>query len=279
MFTIGDFATFTAVSVPALRLWDRLGLLTPAQVDSRTGYRRYRAEQAIVVQRIVALKALGFTLAQIGPLLHTVPSRDELRGMLALRRAEAEAEQQRASERLAAIEARLLILERSSLMNHPHDVVRKTAPAVRLAAIDRHLDASDESPDRLFAAFGELFGDLAARLAAARVTPIGPAWSLYERSDETGLVIRAALPVAVATMDAPVRILDRPELSVASTMHTGDVQHMGVAYAAVMEWMEANSLVPAGGAAEISLVWDPDNPEANVTELQLPIAPPTETED
>jgi hypothetical protein len=33
MFTIGDFATFTAVSVPALRLWDRLGLLVPASVD------------------------------------------------------------------------------------------------------------------------------------------------------------------------------------------------------------------------------------------------------
>lgn len=67
MFTIGDFATFTHVSVPALRLWDRQGLLVPARVDPDTGYRYYRAEQAAVVHRIAAFKDLGFTLAQIGP--------------------------------------------------------------------------------------------------------------------------------------------------------------------------------------------------------------------
>ena len=66
MFTIGDFATFTQVSIPALRLWDRRRILIPARVDPATGYRYYSAEQAALVQRIVALKEFGFTLAQIG---------------------------------------------------------------------------------------------------------------------------------------------------------------------------------------------------------------------
>lgn len=61
MFAIGDFATFTQVSVPALRLWDRLGVLEPARVDPRTGYRYYRADQALRVQQVVALRGLGFT--------------------------------------------------------------------------------------------------------------------------------------------------------------------------------------------------------------------------
>lgn len=274
MFTIGDFATFTHVSVAALRLWDSRGLLRPAHVDERTGYRYYRAEQVTAVQRIEAYKQLGFTLAQVGDLLLDPPSADQLAGMLALRRAEAMAEQERTARRLAAIEARLRILERSDLMSPSYDITRTTAPAVHLAAIARHLDANDDEPDRLFMAFGELFGELAERLAIAGVTPIGPAWSLYERSDDSGITIHAALPVApgATVSDGVVEIIDRPDTDVVSTVHLGDVAQMGAAYAALMEWLEANGLSPAGGSAEISLVWQPDNPTANVTELQLAIA-------
>lgn len=69
MFTIGDFATFTQVSIPALRLWDRRRILIPARADPSTGYRYYSAEQAALVQRMVALKEFGFTLAQIGSII------------------------------------------------------------------------------------------------------------------------------------------------------------------------------------------------------------------
>lgn len=274
MFTIGDFATFTHVTVAALRLWDARGLLRPAHVDARTGYRYYRADQVVVVQRIEAYKQLGFTLAQVSALLEQPPSDEQLAGMLALRRAEAEAEQQRTAQRLAAIEARLRILERTDTVSTSYDITRTTAPAVRLAAIARHLDARDDEPDRLYRAFGEMFQDLAQRLGALGVVPIGPAWSLYERSDDAGIVIHAALPIppGVAVEDGTVVALDRPATDVVSTVHLGDVADMGAAYAALMTWLEAHALAPAGGSAEISLVWDPENPAANVTELQLAIA-------
>ncbi|GGZ95537.1 hypothetical protein GCM10010344_74530 [Streptomyces bluensis] len=41
LLTIGAFAARTRLSAKALRLYDRLGLLTPAYVDDVSGY-RYR---------------------------------------------------------------------------------------------------------------------------------------------------------------------------------------------------------------------------------------------
>lgn len=275
MFTIGDFATFTQVSVPALRLWDRRGILVPARVDPDTGYRYYRAEQAVVVQRILALKELGFTLGQIGPILADPPSTEAIAGMLAIRRAEAERDRRQAEERILAIEATLRTLDRSPDMHTAYDIVRKISPAVRLASTSQRLGSDADDPQRLFAAFGQLFGDLSAALDAEGVAPIGPAWSLYDRSDDAGIVVHAALPISPdATITTPgVVVVDRPELDVASTIHVGDVAEMATAYAAIMEWLEARSLPPSGGSAEISLVWDPEHPERNVTELHLAIQP------
>jgi DNA-binding transcriptional MerR regulator len=41
LLNIGAFALATGLSIPALRRYDEIGLLKPAQVDSDTGYRRY----------------------------------------------------------------------------------------------------------------------------------------------------------------------------------------------------------------------------------------------
>jgi hypothetical protein len=44
---IGEFSRLARVSVKALRLYDRLGLLKPARIDELSGY-RYAAGGAVV---------------------------------------------------------------------------------------------------------------------------------------------------------------------------------------------------------------------------------------
>lgn len=224
------------------------------------------------MQQVVALRGLGFTLAQIAPPLDHPPSREAMTAMLLLRRAEAVTAQQHLAERVREIEARLHVLQRSTTMDHPNEVLRKTTPPIRLATVREQLPGNDDDPVHLFEVFGRLFEELSRRLAEAGVTPIGPAWSLYDRSDD-GLVIAAGMPVTGSVADERVHVVDRPETDVASTMHQGDVRQMGDAYAAVMAWMEANGHTSAGGSAEISLVWDPERPERSVTELQIALAP------
>jgi len=55
---IGRFAVLAGLSIVALRHYDEVGLLTPALVDARSGYRRYQLEQVRVARMIGALRAI-----------------------------------------------------------------------------------------------------------------------------------------------------------------------------------------------------------------------------
>jgi DNA-binding transcriptional MerR regulator len=66
MVGIGGFARLAGVSVRMLRHYDALGLLRPARVDPHSGYRSYTTGQLDRVNRLVALKDLGFSLEDGG---------------------------------------------------------------------------------------------------------------------------------------------------------------------------------------------------------------------
>jgi DNA-binding transcriptional MerR regulator len=65
LLSIGVFARRSRLSMKALRLYDRRGLLTPADVDPDTGYRRYRETQLVTARLIVMLRRLNMPLAQV----------------------------------------------------------------------------------------------------------------------------------------------------------------------------------------------------------------------
>src|SRR6266508_585330 len=88
MIRIGSFARIAQVSTRALRLYDKLGLLKPAVVDPDTDYRYYSIDQLPRLNRILALKDLGFSLEQIAGVLRGELSAEQLRGMLVLKRIE-----------------------------------------------------------------------------------------------------------------------------------------------------------------------------------------------
>jgi DNA-binding transcriptional MerR regulator len=70
MLNIGEFARLGQVSPRMLRHYDQLGLLVPERVDPDTGYRSYGVQQLGRLHQLLALRDLGFTLVQIGDLLH-----------------------------------------------------------------------------------------------------------------------------------------------------------------------------------------------------------------
>jgi len=107
MLSIGHFARHGRVSVRMLRHYDAIGLLQPAYVDQVTGYRSYDAEQLSRLNRIVALKDLGFTLQQVQSILDDIVSVEELRGMLRLRQAELQSQIATDTARMAQVDARV----------------------------------------------------------------------------------------------------------------------------------------------------------------------------
>ena len=128
MFSIGEFARHGRVSVRMLRHYDAIGLLRPASVDAATGYRFYQARQLAELNRIIALKELGFTLGQVQAILAEQVSAAELRGMLKLRRAEIFDRIEAETARLARVEARLLTIEDEARVPVDGVVIKRLAP-------------------------------------------------------------------------------------------------------------------------------------------------------
>src|SRR5512145_1001217 len=107
MYNIGEFAALARVSVRMLRHYDAIGLLVPADVDDRTGYRRYAIDQLPRLLRIAELRDLGVGLEQIAVVSAAVDADAALREVLIERRAELEASVAGDRARIARIERRL----------------------------------------------------------------------------------------------------------------------------------------------------------------------------
>lgn len=64
-FKIGEFSKLCFVTVKTLRHYEKIGLLSPHEVDEWTGYRYYDASQIAQMARIKHYKNLGLSLEEI----------------------------------------------------------------------------------------------------------------------------------------------------------------------------------------------------------------------
>jgi DNA-binding transcriptional MerR regulator len=69
LLTSGEFADRSGLSIKALRLYDSIGLLRPAEVEPGNGYRRYHESQLYAARLIAVLRRLDMPLVQIAPIV------------------------------------------------------------------------------------------------------------------------------------------------------------------------------------------------------------------
>src|SRR5579862_3224485 len=198
-----------------LRHYDAIGLLRPATIDAVSGYRFYQAVQLAELNRIIALKDLGFTLGQVQAILAERVTAAELRGMLKLRRAEIFERIEAETARLARVEARLLTIEDEARVPVDGVVIKRLAP-VRVGELTG--TAAGYEPEAITPVIGPLYCELWQQLAAAGVPAAGPAVAYYE--DTTGgdgaIVVHAAVPVVTEPRgehrrEPGFRVVDLPE--------------------------------------------------------------------
>ncbi len=271
MFGIGAFARLGGVSVRTLHHYDELGLLAPAHVDPDTGYRWYEAEQLARLNRILALRDLGFALGDIGPVLAEEVSADELRGMLRVRRLEAQDHIEEEAVRLARVESRLRRIEEEDTMPD-YDIIVKPLVAQRCAVRMARARAFDHTLSEIFP---PLYGELAAQLAEHGIAVAGPSVAWYEDSHDDALPIGviAGLPIDAGDVPADVeeRTLPAAERA-ATTVHRGSMDDCVAGYEALLRWTEETGERIEGYSREIYLECD-GPPDTWVTELQFVLGP------
>ncbi|NUR86244.1 MAG: MerR family transcriptional regulator [Nonomuraea sp.] len=268
MFSIGDFARLGLVSVRMLRHYDAIGLLRPAHVDPSTGYRSYQAAQLSRLNRIVAIKDLGFTLEQVRAILDDKVSAEELHGMVRLRRAQLEAQISADLARLRGVESRLRAIEREGHM-HTDEVVLKPIPPIRvaeLAARAASYDAEDIGP-----VIKPLYRELVSRLDESGVAVTGPGCAYYVPEDDGTVMVHAGLEIAEPG-GVGFQVVDLPRIDLAATIiHHGDMDGVGPTFQTLAHWIEDNGYRSHGLAREVSLHC-PANAAEWVTELQLEVS-------
>lgn len=258
MFKIGEFSRLGQVTVETLRHYDAVGILKPEKVDAFTGYRYYSATQLRALNRILALKELGFSLEQIGRILRDNLSDDELRGMLKLQLAAAEREMEAVQSRLNLVKARLHSLKLEDDMT-AYEVTLKAVTAHTVAAIREVVPDVAQVPERCNALFNQI-----AQWMAAHKIPFGPPVTTYynesyTRQDidlECAFILPDPAAAKAASPPAPIELRQIEAVpNVAVTIVTDDfynkVEGLTPAYNALGRWIEANNYKIAGPPREL----------------------------
>lgn len=267
MLSIGEFARLAGVSVRMLRHYDHVGLLVPERVDPWSGYRSYGAAQLERANRIVALKDLGFTLDQVGRMLDGGLSQEDIALLLSERREELRSQIAADRHRLAAVEARLRVIQKEIPMT---EYIETALPELHVV----QQTARIEEMSQIEAEIGYMFTRVNEAIAAAGAAHTGPGVAIYT-TDGDGMIAAAAEQIGDAATPPG---LERATVPAASRALTGryeadDLLGIQRAWQDLVAEGERRGLSVAGPAREVYLE-TPMDPGGTrwVVDLQQPVA-------
>lgn len=275
MIKIGEFSKLVHVPIATLRYYDQVGLLKPVEVDRFTGYRYYSVNQLPRLNRILALKGLGFSLEQIGAVLAEGLTPEQMRGMLRLRHAQISQQLVEMESQLTEVEMRLQQIEREEKLS-TYDVILKQVEPLLVASVRAIVP--------VHSAVGALFGEVYEAIGSHVAEALGPnpgeggttivLWydNEFREHDFDGaaaFMLRCRVPES-----GRMRVHELPAATMAATVHHGPYNTIGEAHEAVIRWIEANNYRMTGADREINLYNAApirlDDP-TYVTEIQYPV--------
>lgn len=269
MFKIGDFSRLVRVSPRMLRHYEKCGLLYPAEIDKFTGYRQYSAAQIPLLNNIVTLRDLGFSIDEIGDIL---PHFDDAVFMDKVFRAKAasvkkniEAEQDKYDR----------LMQMSDTMRKEHgvmvyDVELQKLPSVKALTL-RGIIPHYRDEGMLWEKLGRFIGE-------NQIKCHSDGYSTYfdEEYKESDPDVEIAIPVdELGESKGEFVFKVYEEVPLAATVRFSGPFDGGYDAASekLAEWMETNGYTFAGylrGHVIVSPHDDP-NPDKWVTELQAPV--------
>jgi DNA-binding transcriptional MerR regulator len=244
LLTIGEFARRSRLSMRALRLYDRIGLLRPAEVVPGTGYRRYAVRQLYAARLIALLRRLDMPLSQIAEIVHAPAAAPDAAGLLAEYWTEVE-------RRLAAQRELADRLVRSLAAETPAPagwaVAERDVPEQLVLTEQRYVTSSELGWIR----------DATARLtvvAQRHGGPAGPRFVVFhgEVTEDVDGPVEVCVPVAPGIAGAAVRREPaHREAYVPVVKGHFEPPQIHSVYDAVHRWVRSRGLRETGAAREV----------------------------
>ena len=263
---IGRFSAICRLTIKALRHYDDLGLLRPAFVDPRSGYRYYRLDQVRVADLIRTLRAVQMPLDAIGAIIDA-PDGAEARAAIARHR-------QHLRDQIAAQQAAITTLDHLLL---PED--QPSPYAIEVLAAPTQLIVSERLtivPDDFGAAVGRALAATRALIARHDAQPSGPPLALYhtEFVADEAIAVEIGWPVAAPLpAEGAIGLGTIGGVTVARTLHRGPYEQIGGAFAALAGWIQRHGHETAGAPWETYLAepGDSADPAQPLTAVSWPI--------
>lgn len=269
MLTIGAFARRSRLSPKALRLYDRLGVLTPAEVDEENGYRRYRESQLEAARLVAMLRRLDMPLARVAEIL-AAPAE---------RRSELLTEYWEAVERRSASQRELVAHLRIRLSGEEggfemYDVRERDVSEQLVLTEQRHVRVP-ELEEWLPVAIGRLVESA----EEGHSGPAGPVFVIYhgEVSEDSDGPVEVCVPVETGreeSHDVPMRCEPaHREAYVTITKAQVEYPQILSAYDAVAHWIGAQGRTVAGSPREVYFTdWGAAAPTDEVCDIAFPVS-------
>jgi DNA-binding transcriptional MerR regulator len=252
-YQIGEFAELGGVSAKTLRFYDDIGVLRPASVDPRTGYRRYLPQQLEDLASILALKNLGVPLSRLRELIGKKGSAAERRAVLKELKQTIELSIETATQSLHWINAALDELDER---HAPISVVVKRRPAIAVASLRVNLKS--------YAEVSEFEQELSRIVPPECVGTLRGV--LWHRCADSGSL--EAEPFLALNTPLPSRlsceVKQPPQAVLACAYSADDNDSAEEAYATIRRWMNVRGYRVEGPKRELYL--------GEMLEIQFPLA-------
>ena len=272
MYRIGMFSKLGRTTVKTLRHYDEAGLLAPAYVDEENGYRYYTTDQLFRLQEIVALRQMGFSVAEVQRML----SGDDAREVLYARAAELENALRENADKLTRLNNYISEKQEGRTMNY-QVTIRDIAPCTvfSMRQVIPH-----------YSTLFELMPCTGERVARAypdiKCAEPDCCFIIYRDGEYKETDIDIELCQAVSCCDTlakgccdddGIEFKDLPAMTIASVLHRGDYEGLRNAYAFIMKWIVDNGYTVAGEPRDryIDGIWNRESADDWLTEVQIPV--------
>ncbi len=269
MFKIGDFAKLNKLSVKTLRYYDELGLLKPIKVVDQSGYRYYSARQIPRLNRILALKDLGFSLNKIAEIIDSDLGTDVVLKLLDEKKAEVLHSIQCEQDRLIKLERIIGRIKEDDSFMLNYDVILKQTDSQKMAALRDIIE--DYSKQHY------LWQELITHLNRQNAKIAGPCIATYYdngyKESDVDIEVMQCIARDIRETDR-IKIKELPAVDTAAcVIHKGKYEAVGLAYNVIAKWIEENGYRVAGPNRELYFEgeWSTDNPDEYITEIQIPV--------
>ena len=271
MFKIGEFSKIMQVSIRMLRHYDEIGILKPAQIDKYTGYRLYSIEQIPILQKIILLRDVKFSVSEIAVALDNWDEEFIIQQLMG-KKNEIQDEIRLEQQRIGKIEMAINDIKEEKIAIH-YNISFKSIPYLKILSLRKvipNYNCEGILWDELFKFIDQEHIDIIHQSNNNLAIYHDEEHKDYDVDVEVGVIVNKLGESKDGFTFRETEQID----TMACMMVYGSYENIGRAYQSLAYWLEQHEQYKMTGLSRQIChkgPYDEENPSKYLTEIQTPV--------